>query len=77
MPRKRILSPATVASALEDMRRARAACVRISAEAPIHGPHYAAAHEVMQAIDGFAQVATGSLDHFHTRMCPVENGPKG
>ena len=74
-PRNRILPAGTLSSVLEDLRRAREACVRLHAAAPIHGEHYRAASEVMRAIDGFAEVATGDASHFHQRMCPVDQGP--
>lgn len=67
--RKRTLSAATVATAMDDLERARSACVRICTEAPIGGEHYRAAGEVMSAIDGFAEVVTGRRDHFHTKPC--------
>ncbi|MBS7810560.1 hypothetical protein [Roseococcus pinisoli] len=67
--RKRLLHAQVLAVAMEDLCRAREACIKVRADAPIGGPHYRAAYGVMQAIDGFAEVVTGDRAHFHARLC--------
>ena len=67
MARKRILSPVAVKALLDALERARRACTDFIGSAPINEPHYRAVGEVMRAIDGFAEVATGSREHFHAK----------
>ena len=67
MARRRILSPATSDAALASAGACRSAAVKLMTEAPIGGPAYRAAEELLRAIDGLAEALTGEADHFHTR----------
>lgn len=71
--RPRKLTDADVARLMAALRVCRDACIDFHRAAPILGPHYRAASAITAAIDGFAEVATGSRDHFHGRIC--EAGP--
>lgn len=76
MARKRILSEPAVQKLLAELTRARDACSTFHRDAPIHGPHYRAASDVMDAITRFAAVATGDRDHFMPKSYPM-TGAKG
>jgi hypothetical protein len=76
MPRRRILSVATQAEALRAAGECRALCVRVLTEAPVGGPVYLAAQQVLVAIDGLAEAITGSPDHFHLGPMPDLSGPR-
>ena len=67
MPRRRILSHQRIADALKAAGECRAACIRILTDAPIDGPAYKATQDVMQAIDGLAEVLVGDRTHFHLK----------
>lgn len=50
MPRRRILTARTAEVALEAAGRCRSACVQVVTEAPISGPAYQAAQQVLTAV---------------------------
>jgi hypothetical protein len=67
MPRRRILSDPVIAEAMQAAGECRAACVRVVTQAPINGPTYKAAQDVMEAIDGLAEILVGDRRHFHLK----------
>jgi hypothetical protein len=67
MPRRRILSAQVSAEAMQVAGECRAACIRILTNAPINGPAYKAAQDVMTAIDGLAEILVGDRRHFHLK----------
>lgn len=65
MPRsRRILPPTTIDAAMEAAGECRKLCVQVLTEAPIGGPAYKAAGEVMDAIDKLAEALTGERKRF-------------
>ena len=76
MPRRRILHDHTAREALRSAGECRAACVQVITQAPIGGPAYVAARQVLDAIDGLAEVLTGDRRHFHLRQHTAGGEPK-
>lgn len=62
MARKRILSAATLAHAVEQAQAMRRACVLVQTEAPIFRDHYNAAAEAAQAMTRFIEAVTGQKE---------------
>jgi phosphopantothenoylcysteine synthetase/decarboxylase len=79
MPRRRpdLPWPRTTALALDSAAATRRACVQVCTETRIDGPAYAAAHRVMTAIDGLAEVLAGDGTLFHEKPHAIGSGPKG
>ncbi|MBS7811223.1 hypothetical protein [Roseococcus pinisoli] len=74
--RKRKVSAAQIAAALEEFGRTRHRCALLLADLPILGPHAKAVTDVMHAIDAFADLVTGDRAHFHARICSPPGPPK-
>jgi len=67
MPRRRILVPKVIDDAMQAAGECRSACIHVLTNAPINGPAYVAAQDVMKAIDGLAEVLVGDRTHFHLK----------
>lgn len=74
MARRRVFGQGEEARLLDEARVWRARCVEVLGRAPVGGPLYRSVSGVLDAIDGVAEVITGSRGHFHMKA-PTTPGP--
>jgi hypothetical protein len=70
--RRRSFTPGEVARLLEALGQSRAQLTAAMGKLPIRGPEYLAAEAVTDAIDGLAEVLTGSRQYFWTKAPKVQ-----
>jgi hypothetical protein len=71
--RRRSFTPGEAARLLEALGQSRAQLTAAMGKLPIRGPEYLAAESVMDAIDGLAEVLTGSRQYFWAKAPKVQS----